>query len=359
MGLNLETLIGILVILILLILADGVRRMIRERHGRLRMRIDRRFGKGPAADADSDDDYPNELIGRPRVRGREEQARIDMDGVDEDHRHGDRADPPIMMDTAEAPPQAPTRRAEQQTLFDADSGDDDSAPESPVAGSAKAGAATSGSAASGVTDTDDVDEPPARPVTRRPEATREPSAGSQREELRREESRKQSGTRQSAPRPPAGRQEPKPKDPGPVLEVIVFHLIARRPERFDGQDMLRLLLENGLRYGDMHIFHRHRDVDGREQLEFSVANAVEPGTFDIDSMEDEQFAGITFFMKLPGPRDPLASLERMLTAGRRLAEGLNGDLKDEQHSVLTPQTMEHLRQRVQEFERRQRVSHGA
>ncbi|HAD44351.1 MAG TPA: cell division protein ZipA, partial [Alcanivorax sp.] len=162
-----------------------------------------------------------------------------------------------------------------------------------------------------------------------------------------------------APRPSAARQEPKPKDPGPVLEVIVFHLIARRPERFDGQDMLRLLLENGLRYGDMHIFHRHRDVDGREQLEFSVANAVEPGTFDIDTMEDEQFAGITFFMKLPGPRDPLASLERMLTAGRRLAEGMNGDLKDEQHSVLTPQTMEHLRQRVQEFERRQRVSHGA
>ncbi|HBL88419.1 MAG TPA: cell division protein ZipA, partial [Alcanivorax sp.] len=105
----------------------------------------------------------------------------------------------------------------------------------------------------------DVDEPPARPVTRRPEATREPATGSQREELRREESRKQ-----SAPRPSAARQEPKPKDPGPVLEVIVFHLIARRPERFDGQDMLRLLLENGLRYGDMHIFHRHRDVDGRE-----------------------------------------------------------------------------------------------
>lgn len=360
MGLNLETLIGILVILILLILADGVRRMIRERHGRLRMRIDRRFGKGPAAGDDSDDDYPNELIGRPRVRSRDEQGHIDMDRVDEADQDGDRADPPIMMDTAEAPPEPPARRAEQQTLFDADNRDDDAAtPEDDVAGSAKAGAATSGAAASGATDTDDVHEPPARPVTRRPEATREPSAGSQREELRREESRKQSGTRQSAPRPSASRQESQPKDPGPVLEVIVFHLIARRPERFDGQDMLRLLLENGLRYGDMHIFHRHRDVDGREQLEFSVANAVEPGTFDIDSMEDEQFAGITFFMKLPGPRDPLASLERMLTAGRRLAEGMDGDLKDEQHSVLTPQTMEHLRQRVQEFERRQRVSHGA
>ncbi len=350
MGLNLETLIGILVILILLILADGVRRMIRERHGRLRMRIDRRFGKGPVAD-DSDDDYPNELIGRPRVRSRDADGRIDVDEADDD---GDRADPPMMMDTAEAPPQEPPRRAEQQTLFDADDRDDDkSATPRPadVAGSVEAGAAISGSAASGAAKRDSDDEP-ARPVSRRPEA-REPSrGGSQREELRREESLKQSGTRQSASRQA-------PQDNAPVLEVIVFHLIARRPERFDGQDMLRLLLENGLRYGDMHIFHRHRDVDGREQLEFSVANAVEPGTFDIDTMEEEQFAGITFFMKLPGPRDPLASLERMLTVGRRLAEGLNGDLKDEQHSVLTPQTMEHLRQRVQEFERRQRVSHGA
>jgi len=356
MGLNLETLIGILVILILLILADGVRRMIRERHGRLRMRIDRRFGKDSAAD-DADDDYPNELIGRPRARTRDGDDRIDMDNVDaNDGADGDRSDPPMMMDTDEAPPENPARRAEQQTLFDSPNSDQPS--DADVAGSvesgvATSGAAASGAAASGAAEPDDADDEPVRPVSRRPEAAREPSMGSQREELRREESRKQS----AEPRQAAPRQSP--QETGPVLEVIVFHLIARRPDRFDGQDMLRLLLENGLRYGDMHIFHRHRDVDGREQLEFSVANAVEPGTFDIDTMEEEQFAGITFFMKLPGPRDPLASLERMLTAGRRLAEGMDGDLKDEQHSVLTPQTMEHLRQRVQEFERRQRVSHGA
>ncbi len=45
----------------------------------------------------------------------------------------------------------------------------------------------------------------------------------------------------------------------------------------------------------------------------------------------------------------------MLSICQRLASELDGELKDEQHSVLTPQTMEHLRQRVQEFERRQRV----
>ena len=105
----------------------------------------------------------------------------------------------------------------------------------------------------------------------------------------------------------------------------MFHLIARRPDRFDGQAMLRLLLESGLRYGDMHIFHRHRETAGQERLEFSVANAVEPGTFDIDTMEEEQFAGITFFMKLPGPGEPLGALDRMLSVGRNIplpSEGL-------------------------------------
>ena len=86
-----------------------------------------------------------------------------------------------------------------------------------------------------------------------------------------------------------------------------------------------------------------------------LANAVEPGTFDLDTMEDKTFAGVTFFLKLPGPTDAIGALDKMLSICQRLAAELDGELKDEQHSVLTPQTMEHLRQRVQEFERRQRV----
>lgn len=297
MGLNLETLIGILVILILLILTDGVRRMIRERHGRLRMRIDRRFRKPSHVDQDDDEGYPSELLGGPRVRNR----GMDSDHLDDEEDHT----PPMMMDGAEEP--EPPPRAEQQNLFD-------------------------------IEDEPESEEPSA---AQRP--TDEPKAAPQPQP---EPSRRAPRSRQAAPSQP-------------VLEVIVFHLIARRPERFDGQAMLRLLLESGLRYGDMHIFHRHSEVQGREQLEFSVANAVEPGTFDIDAMEEQGFAGITFFMKLPGPGEPLVSLDRMLSIGRRMAEELDGELKDEEHSVLTPQTMEHLRQRVQEFERRQRVPHGA
>lgn len=280
MGLNLETLIGILVILILLILADGVRRMLRERHGRLRLRIDRRF-RGRELDDDGEE-YPNELVSRPRVRG---------------HEPGPLGDEPDEAPPTEAPEPPAAEPAQQQTLFDEPAGDEPAEPPAPRDTGARAGPR------------------PAR-------------------------------------RAPAG-------EPPPVLDVIVFHLISRRPDRFDGKAMLGLMLESGLRYGDMNIFHRHRETGGHEELQFSVANAVEPGTFDIDGMEDDEFAGLTFFMKLPGPGDALGALDRMLAIGRRMAEELNGELKDEQHSVLTPQTMEHLRQRVQEFERRQRVSSGA
>jgi len=304
MGLNLETLIGILVILILLILADGVRRMIKERQGRLRMRIDPRY-RDAQEDGPEKSDYNPELIGTARVVRR----AMEMDSQE-------RADaPPTMMEPDEAvTEEIPT--AEQQNLFDGDR-----EPES-------------------VDETRAYREPP-----KQPEPPREPPkpAVEQRPAEKKPVER------------PQERKTERHREPQPVLEVIVVHLIAHRGAPFAGNDLLRLLLESGLRYGQMNIFHRHITLDGRDELQFSMANAVEPGTFDLDTMEEKTFAGVTFFLKLPGATDALGALDKMLSICRRLASELDGDLKDEQHSVLTPQTMEHLRQRVQEFERRQRV----
>ncbi|WP_290522404.1 cell division protein ZipA [Alcanivorax sp.] len=303
MGLNLETLIGILVILILLILADGLRRMFRERQGRLRMRIDPRYRDAP--EAEEEENYHPEVIGSSRVVRRSEQPVYDEPQAD------DQPDvlPPTMMEPDEGVSEA--RAAEQQSLFNAEE------PETPVEAPVQAEA------------------PPEPEPEPQPEPEPEP-----------------------APRvaeAPAPRQPERPREPQPVLEVIVVHLIARRGEPFAGNELLRMLLESGLRYGQMNIFHRHVKVEGQDQLQFSMANAVEPGTFDLDTMEEKTFAGVTFFMKLPGPTDAIGSLDKMLSICKRLASELNGELKDEQHSVLTPQMMEHLRQKVQEFERRQRV----
>lgn len=278
MGLNLETLIGILVILILLIVADGVRRMVREHRGRLRVKLDPRVSSGDASDQDEYDSNPELPGGGARVvRPTEGEMRpaAEPDGDET---------PPLVMEAEEhesAPAETPTETSEagQQALFP------------------------------------DPDE--------------------------------------TAPGRPA-----QTADSGEILEVIVVHVLAPREQPFEGRVLLQQLLEQGLRFGEMNIFHRHEEREGRNELQFSMANALEPGIFDLDEMESQRFSALSFFLRLPGPRRPRDALERMLASARKIAQALGGELRDEQHSVLTPQTVDHLYQRVQEFERRQRLAHG-
>lgn len=44
----------------------------------------------------------------------------------------------------------------------------------------------------------------------------------------------------------------------------------------------------------------------------------------------------------------------MLETAQCVVRNLGGELKDERRSVMTPQTIEHCRQRIREFERKQR-----
>ena len=57
-------------------------------------------------------------------------------------------------------------------------------------------------------------------------------------------------------------------------------------------------------------------------------------------------------MSLPGPRHPKQALDLMIASARKLSQELGGDLKDENRSVLTAQTIEHYRQRIAEYERK-------
>lgn len=163
----------------------------------------------------------------------------------------------------------------------------------------------------------------------------------------------------TAPAAPAGtsaRPVEKPTAPpapaSGLLEVIVVHLVFT--QRVAGERLLDNLLQQGLRFGEMRIFHLH----DQGNLLFSMANAHEPGYFNIDTMEQDQLRAVSFFMKLPGPAEPLAALNRMLATAQFLARELEGELRDENRSILTLQMMEHMRERVREFERRMRVPDG-
>src|SRR5690606_33201952 len=158
------------------------------------------------------------------------------------------------------------------------------------------------------------------------------------------------------PPPPVTAPDVAASEPAPVDEVLVIHVVSRSEEGFQGAALLQSIMESGLRFGDMDIFHRHENMTGYGDVLFSMANALKPGTFDPDALETGHVRAVSFFMGLPGPRHPKQALDLMIAAARKVGQELGGDLKDDRRSVLTAQTIEHYRQRIAEFERK-RMSH--
>lgn len=142
------------------------------------------------------------------------------------------------------------------------------------------------------------------------------------------------------------------KELPPAEEVLVISVISRDETGFRGPALLQNILESGLRFGEMDIFHRHESMAGHGEVLFSMANAVKPGVFDLDDIDHFSTRAVSFFLGLPGPRHPKQAFDVMVAAARKLAHELDGELKDDQRSVLTAQTIEHYRQRIVEFERR-------
>lgn len=159
------------------------------------------------------------------------------------------------------------------------------------------------------------------------------------------------------------RREPKSPDPELPLaganrpearEVIVINVLAPQGKDFSGTALQKLFEACGLVHGDMDIYHRHEAEDTISPVQFSVANAVEPGTFTPNNVAAMTTPGISFFMSMPGPTSALQAFDFMLETAQCVVRNLGGDLKDERRSVMTAQTIEHCRQRIREYERKQR-----
>lgn len=317
-----EIIMWIIAIVIVLVLADAIRKILLEKRSNLKVKIDPRF-------RDLKEEMPdNNILGKPRSRHRDVIEQLELgsmepplmmdadDGVDAAANYDELPDPVIRDEAdepaAETPPEDAVPSTAQDELQVAD------LPEDEVTATEVADTASSEAKPAPVV-------VPAKAV---PAKTVVPQAPAKATEM------------------PAAKHD-KPQDN--ILDVIVVHLLF--PLAVEGDALLQALLEQGLRYGEMKIFHAHKG----NNLLFSMANAHEPGYFNIDQMEKQQFKAVSFFVRLPGPQEPLAALNRMLDAAQQLATQFDGELKDENRISLSQQRMEHMREKVQEFERRQRV----
>jgi cell division protein ZipA len=148
---------------------------------------------------------------------------------------------------------------------------------------------------------------------------------------------------------PAPSQEPTAESAQAAARPEEKYIVINVLGEIHGQPLLESLLSLGFTYGDMNIFHC-QDKNGVAQ--FSLANAVEPGSFDLEKIDEMVTPGVTLFMRAHELEQPLACFHQMMNAGSRLAEDLASQLCDETRSVMTAQAIEDRSQDLQEYQDR-------
>ena len=139
---------------------------------------------------------------------------------------------------------------------------------------------------------------------------------------------------------------------GPESLLIILYIMSPKGHVFTGEGIHAVMTSAGLKHGEHQIYHYLHD----NMAVFSIANAVEPGFFDSTKLKDVTTPGLAVFLQLPGPVECRRALDDLLEISKRLAEALSGELCDENRSVLTQQTISHLKDKVETYRLKQQTS---
>ena len=139
---------------------------------------------------------------------------------------------------------------------------------------------------------------------------------------------------------------------GPESLLIILYIMSPKGHVFTGEGIHAVMTSAGLTHGEHQIYHF---MEGSQAV-FSIANAIEPGFFDLNKITSITTPGLALFLQLPGPVECRKALNNMLDISKRLAEALSGELCDENRSVLTQQTISHLKDKIETYRMKQQTS---
>jgi len=132
-------------------------------------------------------------------------------------------------------------------------------------------------------------------------------------------------------------------------KIVTLRLVARDGGAFPGDELILALRGIGMRHGKFGIFHRIDGADDDATI-FSAASLVEPGSFDLTNIKEQEIPGISLFLVLPGPIDGAEAFDMMMEASRTIAQTMNGELLDESGSTLSIQRERYMREEIIQFQ---------
>ena len=124
-------------------------------------------------------------------------------------------------------------------------------------------------------------------------------------------------------------------------DIVVLYILAKPNKQLVGSQINSSAQAMGLSFGEMNIFHYRKD----SRNVFSLANMLEPGSFDASTIHDLKTTGLTVFMQIQGD-DPLDDLTEMLQRSYQLAGLLDARLCNHRREPLTEQDADNYRTQV-------------
>lgn len=144
-------------------------------------------------------------------------------------------------------------------------------------------------------------------------------------------------------------------DPAAPQKIVTLRVVAKNKGAFKGDELILSLRGIGMRSGKFGIYHRY-DGNDESRTVFSAASLVEPGSFDLKNIKEQEIPGISIFMIIPGPLEAAEAFDLMLQSARALTQGLDAELLDESGSSLSIQRERYMREEVIQFQHRNQVA---
>jgi cell division protein ZipA len=138
-----------------------------------------------------------------------------------------------------------------------------------------------------------------------------------------------------------------PASAAELQKIVSIRVCALGDTRWPGAQLQTALEVHGLAFGRYQVFHR-KHADGRSL--FYLASLTEPGTFDVASMPEQEFRGVTLFAVLPGPGEPIETIDELLNTAQGLAQELSGIVQDGKGIALSPQRAAEMREDIARFQ---------
>lgn len=99
-----------------------------------------------------------------------------------------------------------------------------------------------------------------------------------------------------------------------------------------------------------------KDAQGYRQPLLGLANILEPGTFTSETLTQISTPGLVLYLHLPAPIEAREAFDKLIEVGQQLEALLEAELCDETRSVLTRQTIGHLKEKVEAFRFKQKMT---